>query len=53
MYITRELLQVYQLWLAIAQEYDIHDEKNLEMLAQLVSSAQKDADSGSADQSLW
>lgn len=47
MTITREFYNVYQLWLAIAQEYDIQDEESLEMLAQWVFNAQNEAHAGS------
>ncbi len=43
MHVSRETFRVFQVWLATAQEYDVQDDATLEMLAQWVSNAQKEA----------
>lgn len=42
MFISRKFFNVYQLWLAIAQEYEMHDEETIELLAQWVYNAQQE-----------
>ena len=42
MHVTREFYQVYKLWLVIAEEYEMQDSEELEMLAQWVFNAQEE-----------